>query len=242
MVWALTGWPHPPPSPSTSAALIRLFPKQNVWIWRWASALNFFGRPWRGLFWVEPLLLNRCMVLATVLQLCFRVLASSYSLRHLYVEQQYLRVLCHELPCWTSSDQYERVRAIAPNLTHLLPIHTWDLLTLTSHMTPGRENGELGLIWTFSLKGVLTFVVSGLDINGCVWSYFEGTANVQCYTSCTLTTLRCSKVSFLQYCHMKRYNKIFTKMWGVYSLLWDTVLPELPCLWLCSDLLFFHNT
>ncbi len=44
-----------------------------------------------------------------------------------------------------------------------------------------------------------------------------------CYTSCTLTALHCSKVSFLQCCHMKRYNKIFTKMWGVYSLLWDTV-------------------
>ncbi len=81
----------------------------------------------------------------------------------------------------------------------------------------------LGPIWTFSLRGVLTFVASGLDINGCVLSYFEGTANVHCYTSCTLTTLHCSKVSFLQCCHMKIYNKIFTKMWGVYSLLWDTV-------------------
>ncbi len=67
-------------------------------------------------------------------------------------------------------------------------------------------------IWTFSLRGVLTFVASGLDINGCVLSYFEGTANVHCYTSCTLTTLHCSKVSFLQCCHMKIYNKIFTKM------------------------------
>ncbi len=89
IVWALTGWP---PTPSASAAmlaaLIRLFPKHNLWIWRWARALNFFGRPWRGLFWVEPVLLNRCMVLATVLQLSFRVLQSSYSLCHLYVEQQ----------------------------------------------------------------------------------------------------------------------------------------------------------
>ncbi len=33
----------------------------------------------------------------------------------------------------------------------------------------------LGPIWTFSLRGVLTFVASGLDINGCVMSYFEGT-------------------------------------------------------------------
>ncbi len=55
-------------------------------------------------------------------------------------------------------------------------------------------------------------VASGLDINGCVLSYFEGTANLHCYTSCTLTTLHCSKVSFLQCCHMKMYNKIFTKM------------------------------
>ncbi len=69
-----------------------------------------------------------------------------------------------------------------------------------------------GPIWTFSIMGVLTFVASGLDINGCVLSYFEGTANVQCYTSCTLTTLRCSKVLFLQCCQMKRYNEIFTKM------------------------------
>ncbi len=30
------------------------------------------------------------------------------------------------------------------------------------------------------LRGVLTFVASSLDINGCVLSYFEGTANVQC--------------------------------------------------------------
>ncbi len=71
--------------------------------------------------------------------------------------------------------------------------------------------------------GVLTFVTSGLDINGCVFSYFEGKANLHCYTSCTLTTLHCSKVSFLQCCHVKKYNKISTKMWGVYSLLWDTV-------------------
>ncbi len=76
MVWALTGWP---PTPSTSvamlAALIRLFPKHKLWIWCWARGLNFFGRQWRGLFWVEPILLNCCMVLATMLQLSFRVLA-----------------------------------------------------------------------------------------------------------------------------------------------------------------------
>ncbi len=116
MVWALTDWP---PTPSTSAAmpaaLIRLFPKH---IWSWPPCCSSVSGSWQ----------------------------SSYSLRHLYIEQQFFfsdpqRVLCYEVPCWTSSDQYERVRAITPNLTHLLPIHTWDLVTLTSHMTPGRENG-----------------------------------------------------------------------------------------------------
>ncbi len=72
-------------------------------------------------------------------------------------------------------------------------------------------------------RGVLTFAASGLDLNNCVMNYFEGTANLQFYTSCTLTTLHCRKMSLLQCCHMKRYNKIFTQMWGVYSLLWDTV-------------------
>ncbi len=48
----------------------------------------------------------------------------------------------------------------------------------------------------FPLRGVLTFVASGLDINGYVLSYFEGTANLHCYTSCARTTLHCSKVSF----------------------------------------------
>ncbi len=54
-------------------------------------------------------------------------------------------------------------------------------------------------------------MASDLDMNGCVLSYFEGAANVHCYTSCTLTTLHCSKVSFFQCCHMKIYNTIFKK-------------------------------
>ncbi len=73
----------------------------------------------------------------------------------------------------------------------------WKIMVATQNID------TLGPICTFSLRGVLTFVAGGLDINGCVSSYFEGTANWHCYTSCTLTTLRCSKVSFLQCCHMK---------------------------------------
>ncbi len=91
----------------------------------------------------------------------------------------------------------------------------------------------------FSLRGVLTFVASGLDINGCVLSYFEGTANVHCYTSCALTTLHYNKVSFLQCGHMKIYNKIFTKMWGVYSLLRDTVY--IVYVHLFKNVIIFHN-
>ncbi len=97
--------------------------------------------------------------------------------------------------------------SMSPDLNpieHLWGILKWKVTT--------QNIDTLGPIWTFSLRGVLTFVASGLDINGCVLSCFEETANVHCYTSCTLTTLHCSKVSFLQCCHMKRYNKIFTKI------------------------------
>ncbi len=136
-------WQADPPS-STSAALVGLFPKQNLWKWRWAHALNFFGRPWLGLFWVEPVLVNRCMVLATVLQLSSGSWQSSYSLRHLYVEQQFFfsdpqRVLYHEVQCWTSSDHMREWERYTPNLTHLLPIHTWPCNTNKSHDTGERK-------------------------------------------------------------------------------------------------------
>ncbi len=48
-------------------------------------------------------------------------------------------------------------------------------------MVATQNIDTLGPIWIFSLRGVLTFVASGLDINGCVLSYFEGTANLHCY-------------------------------------------------------------
>ncbi len=88
-----------------------------------------------------------------------------------------------------------------------------------------ENNGGHTKSWHFGPKlDIITFVASGLDMNGCVLltvSYFERTANLHCYTSGTLTTLHCSKVSFLK-CHKKIYNKIFTNI-CVYSLLWDTV-------------------
>ncbi len=35
-------------------------------------------------------------------------------------------------------------------------------------MVAKQNIDTLGPIWTFSLRGVLTFVASGVDINGCV--------------------------------------------------------------------------
>ena len=57
-------------------------------------------------------------------------------------------------------------------------------------LTVGKTHSWLMVNWTFSLRGVLTFVASGLDINGCV---LRG-QQIYSYTSCTLTTLHCSKV------------------------------------------------
>ncbi len=41
-------------------------------------------------------------------------------------------------------------------------------------MVATQNIDTLGPIWTFSPRGVHTFVASGLDMNGCVLSYFEG--------------------------------------------------------------------
>ncbi len=60
------------------------------------------------------------------------------------------------------------------------------------------ENPEYIYKVTFSLRGVLTFVASGLDINGCVLSYFEGTENVHCYTNCTLLLYIVAKCHFFR--------------------------------------------
>jgi len=39
-------------------------------------------------------------------------------------------------------------------------------------------------------QGVLPFVASYFDNNGCMLSYFQRTVNIYCYTSSTLTTLK----------------------------------------------------
>ncbi len=61
-------------------------------------------------------------------------------------------------------------------------------------MVATQNIDTLSPIWTFSLRGVLTFVATVLHINGCA------------------TTLHCRNGEFLQCCYKKIYNKIFTKM------------------------------
>ncbi len=75
----------------------------------------------------------------------------------------------------------------------------WKIMVATQNID------TFGPIWTFFVRGVLTFVASGLDINGCVLSYFEGTANLHLFVT------------------WKGIIKYLQKMWGVYLLLWDIV-------------------
>ncbi len=154
MVWALTGWPP------------ALQPLQQCWQHSYvysqthpldmtlARAFNFFGRPWQGLFWVKPALLNRCMVLATVLQLSFRVLAT---------------FLYPTLSLWRATIIFFR-------------------------------SLESSLPWC-----VLTFVASGLDINGYVLSYFEGTANLQAVHSLLYIVAKCHFFIVVTWKYIRQY-------------------------------------
>ncbi len=66
----------------------------------------------------------------------------------------------------------------------------------------------LGPIWTFSLRGVLTFVASGLDINGCVMSYFEGTETytvIQAVHSLLFIVAKCNFFSVVTWKNIIKY-------------------------------------
>ncbi len=47
----------------------------------------------------------------------------------------------------------------------------------------------------------LTFVASGLDINGCVLNYFEGTAVIQAVHSLLNIVAKCHLFSVIKYLH-----------------------------------------
>ncbi len=66
----------------------------------------------------------------------------------------------------------------------------------------------LGPIWTFSLRGVLTFVVSGLDINGCVllWGDSKFTLLfIQTVHSLLYTVAKCSLFSVVTWKYIIKY-------------------------------------
>ncbi len=120
-----------PPTPSTSAAmlaaLIRLFTKHNLWIWRWACVLNFVGRPWQGLFWVEPVLLNRCWSWPPWCSSVSGSWQSSYSLRHFFRSSEsslpWGAMLNFQWPVWESESDNTKFNTPAP-YSHLRPCNT----------------------------------------------------------------------------------------------------------------------
>ena len=133
MFWELTVWsPTSSISAAMLAALLHRSFKEKIWTWRSAGALSFFRRRTRGLFWVDRALLKCWMILATVLQLSFRVLAiflwpwptsCSATIRLLRSSESF----CHEVPCWNFQwPVWESVRAALHIWTHLLSMHTWN--------------------------------------------------------------------------------------------------------------------
>ena len=112
---------------------------------------------------------------------------SSYKLDHNFL-CKILSMRCHvELPMMSirecKSDN-TKFNTPAPHL-HLRPCNTNG-----SHDT--REGKwVIGLNLDIFTWGVLTFVACGLDIDGCVLSYFEGIVHLHYYISCTLPTLCC---------------------------------------------------
>ncbi len=85
----------------------------------------------------------------------------------------------------------------------------------------GRWRSARSITSTSSVKSswrsgrdIFTFVASGLDINGCVLSYFEGIANVHCNTSCTLSTLHWAKCNFFSVVTWKYIIKYLQKCEG----------------------------
>ena len=161
MAWGLTGWL---PTPSISAvmltALLRRSFKESIWMWRSVHALSFFGRFTRGLFWVDLAILRRWMILATVLQLSFRVLAIFLSLWPSSCSATICLLRSSEsyLPCGAmlelSVTSMRECESCTTNLNTPAPYAHMGLVTLMSHMTFWRENDKQYSIWIF--RGVVS--------------------------------------------------------------------------------------
>ncbi len=94
-----------------------------IWTWTWLGLEPLWTRSWLGLepLWtrswlgLEPLWTWTCLGLDKGgLDYSPILMPSLCRATILFSDPQ--RVICHEVPCWTSSDQYEKVRAITPNL------------------------------------------------------------------------------------------------------------------------------
>ncbi len=159
-------------TPSTSsemlAALIRLFTKHNLWIWRWARALNFFGRPWRGLFWMEPV-----TAVWSWPPCCSSVSGSwqsSYSLRHLYIEQLFFffrysessllwgAMLNFQWPVWESESDNTKCNTPAPHSPHSYKLNNCVLNLKCIHFITITKLGILLCITVF-LSGPLSSMI-----------------------------------------------------------------------------------
>ncbi len=94
----------------------------------------------------------------------------------------------------------------------------WKIMVATQNID------TLGPIWTFSLRGVLTFVASGLDINGC-WVILMGQQMytvIQAVHSLLYIVAKCHFFSVVTWKYIIKY----LQKWGVYSLLCDTVINK----------------
>ena len=128
------------------------------------------------------------MILDTVLQLSFRVLA--IFLEPFKILKEFFAMLEISVTCTRERE------SCTTNLNTTAPYARMGLVTLMSHMTFWRENDKQAL---------------NLNIQGCS---FLGVYSL--YISYTQTTFHCVKVSFCQCCSMKRYTiNIFRNVRGV---------------------------
>ena len=228
-VYGLRSAHWPPPNPLTSAAmlaaLLLLFSKDNLWIWR-SAWLEAEHDPLSSETLFQHNDPKQTSKTTTSLLKKLRVNMIDWlsmppdlnPIEHPKTEGGGVQGLWHPSAPWCPQGRVDEDSS--GNLWSSGELMNWcprGLRQCWKTMVATQNINTLGPIWTFSL----TFGASDLDINGCVLSDFEGTVHLHCYTSCALTTLHCIKVSILQGCAMNRFNKIFPKMWGVYSLLWD---------------------
>ncbi len=122
MVWALTGWPPHPFQPLQQCwqHSYIYFPNTTsgydtehvhlTSLVNHGEACSEWNRPVKLLYDLSHRAAAQFQRLGNLL-IAYAIFMQSKNI--FFSDRQ--RVLCHEVPCWTSSDQYERVRAIIPD-------------------------------------------------------------------------------------------------------------------------------